>query len=473
MRLPRLISPPLVAGLLAAAWVLLNLDAPLVEDGLFWWVPKGLLAAELGPRTVLAHTLPAVMEPGLAVTGTPPQWTGGLPDYAHPPLWYWWLGLFLAAAPTVQAVHLACLPPAVLAAAGFAALGARVGHRWSGLGVLSLPPVLAQMLRADLDLPLLAVFPWALLALLDRRWRRFAVLGFLAPWLKEPGVILAAPAVLACLSDRTVRLEALAPLLGLGTWALVHGGLAQPESLPTGLEGYWGDLGIAARILFFEQGRWLLLLGLYGLWQRGALRDRTVILGGLVVTWWVFFSAVGFFAGRGTLDSLTHVRYFLPGMAVATVLLARRWPWLPLLGLVYLRARSPFGPEASLYGLDAARAERDAVPALEAALAEGGRVWVGSYQAAGLSQPWAGIVEEPVGPVQIYSLGTDPRLLQAGDVLVVAAYGEPAGSLLRAVQTRERGRFQRGDAEVRLLDVVARWDEAGALPEGSGGTPGG
>ncbi len=455
----RRLSPTLVAGLLAALWVLGNLDAPLVEDGLFWWVPKALLAVEQGPRTVLAHTLPGVMESGLAITGTPPQWSGGLPDYAHPPLWYWWLSLFLALSPTVAAVHLACLIPAVLAASGFAALGARVGHRWSGLGVLCLPPVLAQMLRPDLDLPLLAVFPWALLALLDRRWRHFAVLGFLAPWCKEPGVILAAPAVLAALSDRTVRIEALAPLLGLGTWALVHGGLASPESMPNGLDGYWTDLGLSARILFFEQGRWLLLLGLWGLWKRGALRDRSIVLGGLVLTWWLFFAAVGFFAGRGTLDTLTHVRYFLPGMAVATVLLGRRWPFLPLLGLVWLRARSPFGPEASLYGVDAARAEQAAATDVAGAIAEGHRVWVGSYQAAGLSQPWAGVVDEAVGPVQIYALGTDPRQLEGGDVLFVAAYGEPAGSLLKAVKLEERGRWVRGEAVVRAYDVLGRWDE--------------
>ena len=183
-----------------------------------------------------------------------------------------------------------------------------------------------------------------------------------------------------------------------------------------------------------------------------------------MLTWWLFFAAVGFFAGRGTLDSLTHVRYFLPGMAVATVLLGRRWPWLPLLGLVWLRARSPFGPEASLYGLDAARAERDAVPAVQQALAEGHRVWVGSYQAAGLSQPWAGMVEEPVGPVQIYALGTDPRQLQAGDVLFVAAYGEPAGSLLKAVRREARGEWSRGEATVVAWEVLGRWDEAGAAP---------
>jgi len=451
-------APALTAAAIAAAWVLLNLDAPLVEDSLFWWVPKGLLAAQDGPGIVLAGELPASMA-GAQITGMPPQWTGGLPNYAHPPLWYWWLGLWMGDAPSLTRVHLATLLPTVAMAVGFALLGGRLGHRWSGLTVLALPPVLAQVLRADLDLPLLAVFPWALLALLDRRWQSFALLGFLAPWLKEPGVILAAPAVLVCIADRQPRLAALSPLLGLGAWALVHGGLAQPERLPFSLTGWLTDLGLAGRILFWEQGRGLLLLGLWGLWQRGATRERAMVLGGLVLTWWIFFATVGFFAGRGSLDTLTHVRYFLPGMAVAAVLLSRRWPLLALPGLWFAWQPNAFGPEASVYGIDAARAEREAAPWIVEQVDEGRRVWVGSYQAAGLSQPWAGIVDEPVGSVQIYALGTDPRALEGGDLLVVAAYGEPAGALLRAVQHEQVEEWTVRQATVRAFEVTRRWDQ--------------
>ncbi|MBK9370211.1 MAG: hypothetical protein IPN01_28615 [Deltaproteobacteria bacterium] len=65
--------------------VLWGLDVPLVEDGLFWWVPQGLLAAETGPQWVLDRLAQAT-RPHAAL---PPQWAGnGLPDYGHPPLWF-------------------------------------------------------------------------------------------------------------------------------------------------------------------------------------------------------------------------------------------------------------------------------------------------------------------------------------------------------------------------------------------------
>ncbi|MBT6145255.1 MAG: hypothetical protein HOH74_07500, partial [Gemmatimonadetes bacterium] len=55
--------------------------------------------------------------------------------------------------------------------ASFVEVGGRLGNRWAGLVPLAMPPVLAQMLRPELDLPLLAIVPWALLAILDGRWR--------------------------------------------------------------------------------------------------------------------------------------------------------------------------------------------------------------------------------------------------------------------------------------------------------------
>ncbi len=445
--------PVAVAGLLAAAWVLANLRAPLVEDSLFWWVPKGLLAAEQGPRLVLDGPLPAAMRTGGPV---PPQWAGGLPDYAHPPLWAWWLGLALRLSPSVEAVHLAALPAAVLAAAGFAALGARLGNRWSGLAVFALPPFLAQLLRADLDLPLLAVVPWAMVALIRGRWGRFAALGLLAPWLKEPGVLLAAPAVLRAWRERRWRPAALAPLAGLAAWGLLHR-LAEPERLPASPLAWLGDLAVAGRLVFLEQGRWLLLLGLP--WSGRLLRRppaRLALALGLV--WTAFFAAVGFFATRGALAPLTHVRYFLPGMAVLVVVLAGRWPWLALLGLAWLRAPSPFGPEASLYGLDAARAERDAAPWIAEA-ARTGEVWVGSYQAAALTQPWAGQVAEPVRGIRVYGPDTDPAAIPEGAVVVLAAYGEPAGRLAHALAWEEAARWRRGSAVVRAMRVTGHRPE--------------
>ena len=174
-------TPRIIAAISATAVVLSSLQVPIVEDSLFWWVPKALMALEQGPAVVYAHSLPESVREGLTATTTPHQWSGGLPDYAHPTLWYLWLSLWLAASPTVTAIHLACLLPALAVAIGFVELGGRLGSRWAGLAPLMLPPVIAQLLRPELDLPLLAIVPWALVSLCDGRWRAFAVLGFLAP----------------------------------------------------------------------------------------------------------------------------------------------------------------------------------------------------------------------------------------------------------------------------------------------------
>jgi hypothetical protein len=434
--------PALIAGVLAALWVLLNLDAPLVEDSLFWWVPKALLAAEQGLSPVLAHTLPAAVQAGLEGGPTPHQWADGLPDYAHPPLWYGWLALFLKLSPTVQAVHMACLLPAILAAVGFARLGVRLGSRWSGLAVLALPPVLAQFLRPELDLPLLALTPWFLLALVDRRWGHVAWLGLLAPWLKEPGVLLVVPALMLCLQERRLHWQALAPLVGLGLWSLVHGGLAQPESLPATLAQIPGDALLAARIVFFEQGRWLLLLGVVTL---GKAEHRPLVA--LVATWVLFFACVGFFAGRGQLEPLTHVRYFLPGMAVGVLLLAQRWPVLALVGLLFVHQRSPYGPEASLYGIDVARAEAHAAPWIRAQSQEH-PVWVGAYTLAGLTQPWAGRVESPIRGLRVHDPSVPPGAPQPGDILVGASHGDPTTRFERALRLTRLDGWTHREAQV-------------------------
>ena len=108
--------------LVAVGVVLWGLDTPLVEDGLFWWVPQGLLAAETGPQWVLDRLAQAT-RPHAAL---PPQWADGLPDYGHPPLWFWWMGLSLRVfGPNHFAVHLAALPFAAL----FGLFLARLGHR--------------------------------------------------------------------------------------------------------------------------------------------------------------------------------------------------------------------------------------------------------------------------------------------------------------------------------------------------------
>jgi hypothetical protein len=48
--------------------------------------------------------------------------------------------------------------------------------------------------------------------------------------------------------------------------------------------------------------------------------------------------------------------------------------------------------------------------------------------------------------LRVYGPETDPAALAPGDLLVIAAYGEPAGRLLRALST----------------DPVASWSEARA-----------
>lgn len=463
--------PAALAVGIAAAAVLAGLDAPLVEDSLFWWVPQGLWVAEHGLAWSPAGELPSAVARPLAGHDPIPQWGSGIPDYHHPPLWFWWLGLFLAASPTVTAVHLALLLPAGLAALGFVRLAERLGSPWAGLAPLALPPVLAQMQRPELDLPLLAVCPWVLLALIDERWRTAAVLGALAPWCKEPGVLLAAPACLAALGGRGPRggraLAALAPLLGLLAWRLVHGPLASPERLPASLGAWLVDLLVVARLALVEQGRWALLLGLPPLLlalhrRRVAARPAALLLV-FALVWLAFFAAVGFFATRDAERSLTHVRYFLPGLAALAVLLSSRLPALALPGLLHLFAPSPFGPEASLFGPHAARAERLAAPWILEQLAEGRTVWVGSYQAAGLLSPWAGIHPGPVpartpagGRLRIYAEATDPRAPAPGEIVLQAAYGEPLGALERALELRALERWTSREATVTAWLVVAR-----------------
>jgi hypothetical protein len=456
--------PRVLAALGALALVLLNLDAPLVEDSLFWWVPKALMAMEIGPSATYAHALPATLQAGLTPETTPPQWAGGLPDYAHPTLWYVWMGLFLSASQTVQAVHLACLLPAVIAAVGFVEVGDRLGSRWAGLVPLMLPPIQAQLLRPELDLPLLAIVPWALLALLDGKWRRFAILGLLAPWMKEPGVLLVVPAVLRAFKERQLRWEALTPLLGLGLWGLAHGGLATPERLPvTPVQWLTQDLWVALRIVFIEQGRWLLLLALpwtVSWWRRGPAVQLT---GSLAGVWVLFFATVGFFATRGAADLHTHVRYFGPGLAIVAILLAVRLPWLALPGLLYLHVASPFGPEASHFGPDAGRAERSAAPWIRETIEAGDTVWVGSYQAAGLTQPWAGHVDAPVHGFRVYGIDTRPEDVHPGDIVVVSAYGEPAGRLARGLRWEAEETWTEHAATVTAFRVL-ELRGAGALP---------
>jgi len=416
----------LAGGLLAACWVLLHLDAPLVEDSLFWWIPKGMKAGEAGFPLSPAGDLPISMMAMSDATRLP-QWSGGLPDYGHPPLWYWWIGLWTQSDATITTIRLATLIPAMAAGAGFVALGRRLGSVAAGFAVFATPPFLAQLVRPELDLPLLAVIPWALLALLNRRWALFAGLSALAVGFKEPGVLLVVPAVIVALQERRWRIAALSPLLALGLWALLHGWMATPERLPDGITGLGEDFLTVLFIVFLAQGRFLLFLGIPNLKREKALM-------GFVVVWLLFFSVVGFFANRGTADLYTHVRYLVPGMSVAVVLLARASPPLAAAGLLWLHTASPFGPEASMFGTDQARAEQTAAPWVAEQLNQGQTIWVGTHQAAGLLQPFAGVTEKPIQGISIYDVSTTASSLKPGDIVMETAYGEPAGTLLTGTE---------------------------------------
>jgi len=427
--------PTLLAVLTAAAVVLAGLDAPLVDDTLFWWVPKALLVAEGGPAWVLAGDLPGAARPDLP---PPPQWAGGLPDYAHPPLWYWYLGAWLKLlGPTHRAVHLAALPVAALYGAGVCALLRRMGGPragWAAPAAILAPPVVAQLWRADTDLPLIALSAWALVAILDRRDGLFALCAGLATASKEPGILLCAPLGAAMLYDRRWSWAWLAPPLALGGWAAVHylevgWGLAGAERLPETAGRWLRDLGQVAWLMAADQGRWLLWpVAAWGLWRRAPRRRALALVAAHALTQWAFYGTLNFLGGIDRVDAYTHVRYLLGGSGAANALLLAPAPLVAapiLLGadLYYLRRPSPNGPEASLYGLDAARAARALAPRLGAL---DGPVWVGSYTWVSLTRPYAG-PGAPLEGLSMYAYGTDPAEV-TGYVLEVPM-GEPLGRL--------------------------------------------
>ena len=288
-------TPGWICAALAVARVV-HWNAPLVEDSLFWWVPKALKAGEAG-----FPLLRVISRQRWSSSCLPSAGSGGLLDYGHPRRGSV-VGLFTSTlGPTLTSIKLAMLLPAAAAGAGFVALGQRIGSAAAGFAVFATPPFMAQLLRPELDLPLIAIVPWALIALLDRAWGRFAALSFLAVWCKEPGVLLVVPAVLVAFTERRVRLAALSPLLALGIWALVHGWMATPERLPDGPAGWIKDLMTVLFIVFLAQGRWLLFIGLPRLRRHPSLTAFALV--------WMLFSIVGFFANRGTMDLYTHVRY--------------------------------------------------------------------------------------------------------------------------------------------------------------------
>lgn len=430
MRFPR---PELLASVLASAIVLLNLDAPLVEDGLFWWVPKAMLAAERGPLWVMNH-LPEAARP---MAELPPQWQAGLPDYGHPPLWFWYMGLWIKLlGPHPLAVHIGALPLAALMGWGLVALGRAAGGEHGARAAIVLPllpPVAANLLRADTDLPLMALTPWALWAILNRREGLFALTAALATGCKEPAVLLAGPALLANLIDRRPGYGWLWPPMVLAAWAGLHHAetgwyLAGSERLPETFGGWLHDLGSVTRIVALSQGRWIALpLAAWGLTRRPV--DRAVlILGAHTLIQILFFGTLNFLGGIDRIDAHTHVRYLIPAMLGGGSLALALSPVaaipVGILSFMHLHSASADGPEASLYGLDVARAARLAAPRV-AALSR--PVWVGSYMWTQYTRPYAGVVEVPIDGLSLYAYGTDPATVSGW--VVESCEGEPLGRL--------------------------------------------
>ncbi len=480
-----------LAACLPALLLLGQLNLPLYEDSLFWWVPRALLIAESGPRWIAAGELPLACLPDQPL---PPQWSGGLPDYGHPPLWFHYLALWIRLlGPRAWVVHLACVPVAALLGWGTVRLArhlTRVGAVPFALAALLSPALLSQLVRADTDLPLLAATVWALDALCTRKAGRFAALSALAVWLKEPAVLLALPALALAVRRRSAALllaSAAAPA-ALGVWALIHHqqagwALAGAEHLAAGPAAYLRDLGAVLGLVFGASGRWVIwvtlaLIGASGLARaraaasadRSALPiDALIACGSFAGIQLLFFAGMNFLGGRGTQDAYTHVRYLLPAILVTTLLalglaarLAAGWPQLRAragatsillaalsvaAGLPSARWLHPRGPEANLFGLDQARAWQAAAP--ELAERSEDRIWVESHLYTALTRPYAGLVDTPTPKLRAIGPATRPEDLEPGDLLVHSRYGEPLGRLGELVLETERV-LVRGSAWVKL-----------------------
>jgi hypothetical protein len=431
----RRLTPEVFAAFFAAAIVLFGLGVPLMDDDLFWWTPKALMVAQDGPGFLLYGDLPAALNPHMPL---PRQWAGGIPDYGHPPLWFWWLGAWLKLlGASAKAVHLAVMPVAAAFGWGLAALMRRMGgHRaaWGAAAVLICPPIVAQLWRGDTDMGLLALSTWALVALVDGRWGRFALLATLASWTKEPGVLLLVPALVACRFERRIRWQAFSPLLALLAWGLLHHWLsgwafAGTERTPDGLLSWLSDVGAVAWLILGDQGRFLVWpLAAWAIWQAGGPRRGTWIVGSFTLTQIGFFGSLNFLGGIDRIDRHTHVRYLGGGISsgAAVGLAANPWAALPLAAgsLWTLKKEHPRGPEASLCGAETAlalRAFHRAQPQVD------GPLWVGSYAFAQLTRPYAGVVDAPREGLQVYGPDTLPE--QVSGHVLHGAFGEPLGRL--------------------------------------------
>lgn len=477
--------------------------SPALEDDRFWWIPQALDVYERGPVLIPAGPLPKVLLPeGISPLQVPPQWSGGIPDYAHPPLFYWYLASWMKLlGPSMHSIQLGLLVLALLGMVGFQRLVLRVtSPAWAVGGGLLLPliPVISvQLSRADLDMALFCLTPWALDALLGRRYLRFMGLSMLAVWCKEPGVLLAA-AVLPCIwQERGGRrwlalLAMLSPLGSLLAWGLLHWwltgwGLAGTERLPSTLWGWIRDLQQVAQLVLLEQGRfWLLPCLVAAAWRLWRARSLPLLILGLhLLTHLAFFGTVNFLGGDPNRIAGGHLRYLIPAwisflalclagsvplQEFAHQLLARLLsPWRQLTsqymtsllwGLCAIFAWSDWhappigGVERNFFAHDLVSAHQRLLPKMAQALQARRQVWVGSYAWIELSLPILAGDTNTIEGLKWYGQSTQPDELPIGAWVLVSAHGEPLGVLEHALELKPLERVNVGSAWAELREVV-------------------
>lgn len=438
-----------LGALIPVLWLATHWTAPLVEDALFWFVPTAIEESQSGLALAVEGPLPDAVT--VAGAPMPHQWNDGLPDTAHPPLWFWWMALFLKTGVSLTAVRAACMLPAAIAGLGFVALAEAHGRAWAGLTVWAIPSVLAQLLRPELDLPLLACIPWALVAIRWNTWWLFAGVAAIATWCKEPGVLLVVPALVDGARRRNVRLQALAPLGAIAAWSLLHGGLAAATQTPTSITQFGANLLGIVQFVVFDQGRVLLLLG-------GAGLLAAPVETSLIATFCLFFASVRYDATAGTEDAFTHLRYLSPAVAIYVVVTAARLDYpVAIVQLYWLHRMHVHGPEGSMAGVDSAYADRAALQSITGSET----AWVGSYTAAGVGRTWTGYPATP--GVKAYDFDTTPAQLATGDLLIASTYGEPSRRLEHGLKLQLVSSWSVGDAQTRVLRVLGQ-DQRGWVP---------
>ena len=451
-----------VAAVVAMGVVLYGLQVPLGDDDLFWWVPKSIWFSEHGWSFVASLPEAALMS-SVDGVGLPAQWADGLPDYGHPPLWFWWVSIFISIfGQTSFAAHLAVLPLAALLGWGVARLLHRTGGSmasWLAPAVILLPSIQAQLVAVDTDIPLLALSVWSLVAIIDRNTGLFVITSGLAVWCKEPGVLLFAPALIVAIYDRRWSWSWAAPIVMFAAWGVVHWSVAGwafagSERLPSSFSGWVSDLLSVGWFLAVAQGRWVIcIIALYLLLKRWPSLNRSaVVVFGYLVSQVLFYSTFNYLGGVERESKETHLRYLNGALLATEVSLLAVSPivvGVPMLvtSLWGSKRAVSLGPEGSMCG---AETETSMVAASDFIRSAPGPIWVGSYAYAQLTRPFAGVVDAPVLGLNVYGPDTDPSELSG--LVVQRAHGEPLGRL-QELDLTETERFGGDCGWVSVMEV--------------------